>query len=138
MRAGGGGPGRWAKLVARPDWLWDVGVNGKPHSLGNLEDIVGKRAPLSDFQTWIHANFDPSVNWKDVAWVREQWQGPLIIKGILDPEDAKAAADNGADGIVVSNHGGRQFDGVSPTPRALPGVGDANCGSMAGIAGGGG
>jgi len=129
-RAAGGGPRRWAQLLARPGWLWDVGLNGKPHSLGNLEDIVGKRAPLSDFQTWIHANFDASVNWKDVAWVREQWQGPLIIKGILDPNDAKAAADSGADGIVVSNHGGRQLDGVSSTARALPRVAEAIGGRM--------
>ena len=136
-RAAGGGPRRWAQLLARPDWLWDVGIKGKPHSLGNLEDIVGKRAPLSDFQTWIHANFDPSVNWKDVAWVREQWKGPLIIKGILDPDDAKTAADSGADGIVVSNHGGRQLDGVSSTAHALPRVADAVAGRMAVLVDGG-
>jgi L-lactate dehydrogenase (cytochrome) len=124
-RAAGRGPKRWAQLLARPGWLWDVGLNGKPHSLGNLEDIVGKRAPLSDFQSWIHANFDASVTWQDVAWVRKQWPGPLIIKGILDPDDAKAAADSGADGIVVSNHGGRQLDGVSSTARALARVADA-------------
>ena len=129
-RAAGGGLRRWAQLLARPGWLWDVGLRGRPHSLGNLEDIVGKRAPLSDFQAWIHANFDASVDWKDVAWVREQWQGPLIIKGILDPDDAKAAADSGADGIVVSNHGGRQLDGVSSTVRALPRVADAVGGRM--------
>jgi L-lactate dehydrogenase (cytochrome) len=136
-RAAGGGPRRWAQLLARPGWLWDVGLNGKPHSLGNLEDIVGKRAPLSDFQAWIHANFDASVNWKDVAWVRDQWQGPLIIKGILDPDDAREAAANGADGIVVSNHGGRQLDGVSSTARALPRVAEAVAGRVAVLADGG-
>jgi L-lactate dehydrogenase (cytochrome) len=105
-RAAGAGPRRTAQLLSRPDWLWDVGVHGKPHSLGNLEPIVGKSAPLSDFQAWIHANFDPSVSWKDVEWVRRQWNGPLILKGILDPDDARHAADSGADAIVVSNHGG--------------------------------
>ena len=111
--------------MARPEWLWDVGLNGKPHSLGNLEPIVGKHAPLSDFQAWIHANFDPSVSWKDVQWVRKQWNGPLIIKGILDPEDARQAAKSGADAIVVSNHGGRQLDGVLSTVRALPPIAEA-------------
>jgi len=129
-RAAGGGPRRWAQLLARPGWLWDVGIHGKPHSLGNLEDIVGKRAPLSDFQAWIHSNFDASVNWKDVEWVRQQWDGPLILKGVLDPDDARAAADSGADAIVVSNHGGRQLDGVSSTARALPRVADALAGRM--------
>jgi L-lactate dehydrogenase (cytochrome) len=124
-RAAGGGLRRMAQLLARPGWTWDVGVRGRPISLGNLEPIVGKRAPLSDFQAWIHANFDPSVSWKDVEWVRSQWKGPLIIKGILDPEDARAAADHGADGIVVSNHGGRQLDGTSSTALALPRVADA-------------
>ena len=109
----------------RPGWVWDVGLHGRPHSLGNLEPIVGKSAPLSDFQAWIHANFDPSVSWKDVEWVRGQWNGPLIIKGILDADDARAAADSGADGIVVSNHGGRQLDGVLSTARALPPIADA-------------
>jgi L-lactate dehydrogenase (cytochrome) len=124
-RAAGAGPRRTAQLLARPAWLWDVGVHGKPHSLGNLEPIVGSRAPLSDFQAWIHANFDPSVSWKDVEWLRGQWKGPLIIKGILDPEDAREAQQNGADGIVVSNHGVRQLDGVLSTARALPPIADA-------------
>jgi L-lactate dehydrogenase (cytochrome) len=106
-RAAGGGLRRTAQLLARPGWLWDVAIRGRPISLGNLEPVVGKRAPLSDFQAWIHSNFDPSVSWKDLEWVRKQWNGPLIVKGILDPDDAKLARDSGADAIVVSNHGGR-------------------------------
>jgi L-lactate dehydrogenase (cytochrome) len=136
-RAAGGGVGRMLDLLARPGWLWDVGLHGRPHSLGNLEPIVGKRAPLSDFQAWIHANFDPSVSWKDVAWVRSQWKGTLIIKGILDPEDARAASGSGADAIVVSNHGGRQLDGVLSTARALPAVVEALGGRMPVLADGG-
>jgi L-lactate dehydrogenase (cytochrome) len=124
-RAAGSGLRRKAQLLARPQWLWDVGLNGKPHSLGNLEPIVGKRAPLSDFQAWIHGNFDASVSWADVQWVRERWDGPLIIKGILDPEDARQATAAKADAIVVSNHGGRQLDGVSSTARALPRIAEA-------------
>jgi L-lactate dehydrogenase (cytochrome) len=118
-RAAGGRLRRTLDLLARPQWLWDVGLNGRPHSLGNLEPIVGRHAPLSDFQAWIHANFDPSVSWKDVEWVRKQWSGPLVIKGILDAEDAAKAAASGADAIVVSNHGGRQLDGVLSSARAL-------------------
>ncbi|HET9810891.1 MAG TPA: L-lactate dehydrogenase [Sphingomicrobium sp.] len=136
-RTAGGGAGRMAQLLARPDWLWDVGVRGRPISLGNLEQIVGRQAPLSDFQAWIHANFDPSVTWKDVEWVRERWPGPLIIKGILDVEDAKEAATSGADAIVVSNHGGRQLDGVVSTARALPKIAEAIDGKLPLLADGG-
>jgi L-lactate dehydrogenase (cytochrome) len=136
-RAVGGRLSRTVELIARPRWLWDVGVNGKPHSLGNLEPIVGKRAPLSDFRAWIHANFDPSVTWKDVQWVRDRWPGPLIIKGILDPEDAEQAAASGADAIVVSNHGGRQLDGVMSTARALPRIVEVVPGGVAVLADGG-
>ena len=124
-RAAGGDLRRNLDLIARPGWLWDVGIRGRPISLGSLEPIVGNRAPLSDFQAWIHANFDPSVGWKDVEWLRGQWNGPLIIKGILDPDDAREAAANGADAIVVSNHGGRQLDGALSTARALPPTADA-------------
>ena len=136
-RAAGVGLRRALQLAARPGWLWDVGLHGRPHSLGNLEPIVGKRAPLSDFQTWIHANFDASVSWKDAEWVRRQWRGPLIIKGILDPEDAKAAVASGADAIVVSNHGGRQLDGVISTARALPTIAAAVEGCIPVLADGG-
>ena len=136
-RAAGAGLRRMAQLMARPQWLWDVGVHGRPHSLGNLEPIVGKRAPLNDFQAWIHRNFDASVTWKDVEWVRDQWKGPLILKGILDPDDAREAVANGADGIVVSNHGGRQLDGVVSSARALPRVADAIAGRTPVLADGG-
>jgi L-lactate dehydrogenase (cytochrome) len=124
-RAAGWGLKRMAQLLARPGWLWDVGVRGRPISLGNLEAIVGKRAPLSDFQMWILRNFDASVSWKDVEWVRSRWDGPLIIKGILDREDAHDAVNGGANAIVVSNHGGRQLDGVLSAARALPAIVDA-------------
>jgi L-lactate dehydrogenase (cytochrome) len=124
-RAAGSGLRRTLDLLARPEWLWAVGIRGRPISLGNLEPIVGKSAPLSDFQAWIHANFDPSVSWKDVEWLRKQWNGPLIVKGILDPDDAREAAASGADAIVVSNHGGRQLDGALSSARALPAIADA-------------
>lgn len=136
-RAAGGGTRRMMELLARPRWLWDVGIHGRPHSFGNIEPIVGKRAPLADFQAWIHANFDASVSWKDVEWVRKQWTGPLVIKGILDPEDAREASANGADAIVVSNHGGRQLDGVLSTARALPEIADSIASKMPVLADGG-
>ena len=136
-RAAGAGLRRMAQLLARPGWLWDVGIRGRPISLGNLEPIVGKRAPLADFQAWIHANFDPSVSWSDVEWLRTKWDGPLIIKGILDPEDAQEAVKTGVDAIVVSNHGGRQLDGVSSTARALPRVAEAIAGRVPILADGG-
>jgi len=136
-RAAGGGLRRMLELAARPGWLWDVGVRGRPHSLGNLEPIVGRRAPLSDFQSWISANFDPSVAWKDVEWVRREWAGPLIIKGIMEPQDADAAVRSGADALVVSNHGGRQLDGVVSTARALPRVTEAVAGRVRVLADGG-
>jgi L-lactate dehydrogenase (cytochrome) len=125
------------QVLARPDWAWDVAVHGRPMTLGNLEPLLGSGAALADLMGWVAQNFDASVTWKDVAWVREQWKGPLIIKGILDPEDARAVVANGADGLVVSNHGGRQLDGVSSTARALPAIADAVAGRAAVLADGG-
>jgi L-lactate dehydrogenase (cytochrome) len=121
---------RFPQMLSRPAWTWDVGVHGRPHTMGNLEPLLGSGAALADLMGWVGKNFDASVTWKDVEWVREQWKGPLIIKGILDPDDARAAAESGTDGIVVSNHGGRQLDGVSSTARALPRVADAIAGRM--------
>jgi L-lactate dehydrogenase (cytochrome) len=86
---------------------------------------------------WVAKNFDASVTWKDVEWVRDQWKGPLVIKGILDPDDAREAVAHGTDGIVVSNHGGRQLDGALSTARALPSISDAVAGRMPVLADGG-
>jgi L-lactate dehydrogenase (cytochrome) len=128
---------RLGQVLARPDWAWDVAVRGRPLTMGNLEPLLGSGAALEDLMGWVSANFDASVTWKDVEWVREQWKGPLVIKGILEPDDAREAAASGADGIVVSNHGGRQLDGVSSTARALPRIAEAVAGRMPVLADGG-
>lgn len=116
---------RLVQAAFKPSWAWDVGVRGRPHTLGNVAPVLGANSGLEDFMGWLGANFDPSITWRDLDWIRELWKGPLIIKGVLDPEDAKAAADIGADGIVVSNHGGRQLDGVLSSARALPAIAEA-------------
>ncbi|AWL29495.1 alpha-hydroxy-acid oxidizing protein [Acinetobacter defluvii] len=106
-------------------WAWNVGLLGRPHDLGNISKYLGKPTGLEDYIGWLGNNFDPSISWKDLEWIREFWDGPMVIKGILDPEDAKDAVRFGADGIVVSNHGGRQLDGVLSSARALPPIADA-------------
>jgi L-lactate dehydrogenase (cytochrome) len=116
---------RIVQAMFKPSWAWDVGVMGRPHTLGNVAPVLGENSGLEDFMGWLGANFDPSIQWKDLEWIRDLWKGPLIIKGVLDPEDAKAAADIGADGVVVSNHGGRQLDGVLSSARALPAIAEA-------------
>jgi L-lactate dehydrogenase (cytochrome) len=116
---------RILQAFGKPSWAWDVGLRGRPHRLGNLIPVLGKASGLNDYMGWLGANFDPSIVWKDLEWIRREWRGPLILKGILDQADARAAADIGADGIVVSNHGGRQLDGVLSSVRALPAVADA-------------
>ena len=132
------GPGsRMLQVMQRPDWAWDVAVRGRPMTMGNLEPLLGSGAMLADLMGWVARNFDASVTWKDVDWVRQQWKGPLVIKGILDPDDAREAAASGVDGLVVSNHGGRQLDGVKSTARAVPGITDAVGGRIAVLADGG-
>jgi L-lactate dehydrogenase (cytochrome) len=116
---------RMCQSVLRPSWAWDVGIRGRPHSLGNLEPVLGAKTGLEDYFGWIAGNFDPSITWADLGWVREQWPGPIVIKGILDPDDARDAIKHGADAIVVSNHGGRQLDGAMSTARALPAIAKA-------------
>ncbi len=115
---------RFCQAAMRPAWAWDVGIWGRPHTLANVAPVLKGNTGLEDFFAWMRNNFDPSVTWKDLEWVRSQWRGPLIVKGILDADDAVAAADAGADGIVVSNHGGRQLDGVPSSARALPPIAD--------------
>ena len=116
---------RMVQAMFKPEWAWDVGLRGTPHDLGNVSKYIGKATGLEDYIGWLGANFDPSINWSDLEWIRDMWKGQMIIKGILDPEDAKDAVKFGADGIVVSNHGGRQLDGALSTCRALPVIADA-------------
>lgn len=128
---------RMWQVVKRPGWAWDVGINGRPLSLGNLGGVIGADAPVSDFLAWLGTNFDPSAMWGMLDFIRSEWDRPLVIKGILDPADALQAAKLGADGIVVSNHGGRQLDGALSSARALPAIADAVGGSLTVLADGG-
>src|SRR5690606_8808278 len=128
---------RVLQALGKPRWAYDVGLRGRPHSLGNLLPVLGKNSGLEDYIGWMGRNFDPSVTWQDLEWIRTKWKGPLLIKGILDPEDALKAVALGADGIVVSNHGGRQFDGVRSTVRALPKIAEAVDGRLTVLADGG-
>ncbi|WP_374658282.1 L-lactate dehydrogenase [Phenylobacterium sp.] len=116
--------------VTHPEWSWDVYMNGKPHTLGNVQSAVTEGRRVNDFLSWIGRNFDRSVTWADLDFVRQVWDGPIVIKGVLDPEDAKDAVRAGAQGIVVSNHGGRQLDGVRSSISALPAVVDAVGGEL--------
>lgn len=129
MHSGMSGPYKEIRRIIQgathPFWAWDVGIKGKPHTLGNVSKYLGKDVGLDDYIGWLTENFDPSISWKDLEWIREFWDGPMVIKGILDPQDAKDAVSFGADGIVVSNHGGRQLDGVLSSAKALPSIADA-------------
>lgn len=128
MHSGMSGPNAAARRVFQamrhPQWAFDVGLFGKPHDLGNISTYRGEPTKLEDYIGWLGANFDPSISWKDLEWIRDYWDGPMVIKGILDEQDAKDAVTFGADGIVVSNHGGRQLDGVLSTAKALPMIAD--------------
>ncbi|MFT8355318.1 MAG: FMN-dependent L-lactate dehydrogenase LldD [Gluconobacter japonicus] len=121
---------RYLQAMTHPIWAWDVGLRGRPHDLGNISRYRGNPTKLEDYIGWLANNFDPSISWKDLEWIRDYWDGPMIIKGILDPEDAKDAVRFGADGIVVSNHGGRQLDGVLSSARALPPIAEAVRGEL--------
>ncbi|EIV1894282.1 FMN-dependent L-lactate dehydrogenase LldD [Vibrio parahaemolyticus] len=134
MHSGMSGPNaamrRVFQSMRHPSWALDVGLLGKPHDLGNISTYRGEPTKLEDYIGWLGANFDPSISWKDLEWIRDFWDGPMVIKGILDEEDAKDAVRFGADGIVVSNHGGRQLDGVLSTAKALPSIADAVKGDL--------
>jgi len=111
-------------ILRKPGWALNV-MTSKRRSFGNLEGRIAKADSLTTLSQWIAGQFDPTLSWKDVEWVKRLWGGPLVLKGILDVEDAKIAAQSGADAIVVSNHGGRQLDGAASSIRALPEIADA-------------
>ncbi|GLI92398.1 FMN-dependent L-lactate dehydrogenase LldD [Methylocystis echinoides] len=116
---------RLLQAMTKPRWAYDVGLMGRPHDLGNISAYLGRRVSLVDYIGWLVDNMDPAIGWSDLEWVRDFWKGPMIIKGVLDAEDARDAVRFKADGVVVSNHGGRQLDGALSTARALPRVADA-------------
>jgi len=126
-----GTAGTWAKvrraldLGLHPAWIRETALGGRPLTFGNLENAVPEAKTPAAFRKWVDSQFDPSVTWDDLAWVREHWPRRLIVKGVLDTEDARRAVDAGVDGIVVSNHGGRQLDAVPSTTRVLPDIADA-------------
>ncbi|HRQ64523.1 MAG TPA: L-lactate dehydrogenase [Xanthomonadaceae bacterium] len=109
-------------LLTRPGWIWNVALRGKPLVFGNLAEHVPAARDLNGMRAFIEAQFDPTVTWTDIAWLRSLWQGRLLLKGILDEDDARQAVQAGADGIVVSNHGGRQLDGAASTAASLPAI----------------
>lgn len=122
---GGGLKAKAAKawqLASRPAWVWDVGIRGRPHDFGNLTGVVEDMRDFEAFRSFIDTQFDPTVTWKDIEVLRRNWNGKLLVKGIMSGEDAISAFDAGADGVVVSNHGGRQIDGVASSISRLPEV----------------
>jgi L-lactate dehydrogenase (cytochrome) len=116
--------GSFFNILSKPSWALNV-LMGRRKSFGNLEGRIPNADSLTTLSQWIAGQFDPTLSWKDVEWVRGLWGGKIILKGILDAEDAKIAAATGVEALVVSNHGGRQLDGTSSSIRALPEVVDA-------------
>ncbi len=134
LRNGLSAPPKWTpkhawQLATRPFWCWDM-LHTKRHSFGNIVGHASNVGDLSSLSSWTKEQFDPRLSWDDVAWIKEKWGGKLILKGILDPEDARLALDSGADAIIVSNHGGRQLDGARSSIAALPGIVEAVDGRM--------
>jgi len=111
-------------VLAKPRWSFGV-LRGKRKTFGNLSGRVAGMDNVNSLAAWVSKQFDPTLSWRDIEWVRGIWPGKFILKGILDPEDAKIAAKTGASGIVVSNHGGRQLDGAPSTISALPRIANA-------------
>ncbi|TAM11425.1 MAG: alpha-hydroxy-acid oxidizing protein [Nevskiaceae bacterium] len=116
---------RYLQAITHPRWAFDVGLMGRPHDLGNISTYREHATGLEDYIGWLGDNFDPSISWADLEWIRDFWKGKIIIKGILDPDDARDAVRFGADGLIVSNHGGRQLDGALSSTRALPAIASA-------------
>lgn len=113
------------QLGTRPGWVWDVGLHGKPHAFGCLAHVVPDPTDMQAFSHWINQQFDTSVTWKDIEWLRSIWKGRLLLKGIQELDDAHQALAVGADGLIVSNHGGRQLDSVASSISKLPAIAEA-------------
>lgn len=111
--------------LRKAQWTYDVYLKGRPHSFGNIAGVLPPNASFAASWIWIGTNFDPSVSWDDLAFIRQHWKGPIILKGVMCVEDAKRARDHGIDGIVVSNHGGRQLDGGAASLTVLPEIAHA-------------
>jgi L-lactate dehydrogenase (cytochrome) len=111
-------------VAMRPTWALKV-LMGKRRTFGNLADRMPSAGGLTTLSQWIASQFDPTVSWKDIEWVRSRWPGKLILKGILDAEDAHAACAAGVDALVVSNHGGRQLDSAPSSISVLPEIAEA-------------
>jgi L-lactate dehydrogenase (cytochrome) len=107
-------------VLRHPAWAADVLLRGGPHSFGNFARGIPDAQKVGDFFAWAARNYEPKITWDNLAWLRRHWEGPILLKGILDPRDAAQAVKEGADGIIVSNHGGRQMDGVQSSIAALP------------------
>jgi L-lactate dehydrogenase (cytochrome) len=116
---------RGLDLARHPTWVREVALGGKPLTFGNLEQFLPLAKVPADFQGWIASQFDPSVTWDELAWLRSHWKGKIALKGILDVDDAREAVGRGADAVIVSNHGGRQLDDVPSTISALPAIAKA-------------
>lgn len=119
---------RAADLLSHPRWVFDVALKGKPLTFGNLQAAVPNAKSLPAFKAWVDQQFDDSVSWQDLEWVRQHWPGKIMLKGILDASDASIAAEIGFEAITVSNHGGRQLDSVPASIHALPAIVDAVAG----------
>jgi L-lactate dehydrogenase (cytochrome) len=111
-------------IATKPAWAWSV-LKGRSKTFGNLAGHVKGMENVNSLSTWTNAQFDPALSWKDVEWIKSIWPGKLILKGIMDPDDARTAVKLGADALVVSNHGGRQLDGAASSISALPVIADA-------------
>ena len=128
LRNGLSAPPKWTpkhalQIALRPFWALEMlGTNRR--GFGNIVGHVKDVSDLSSLSAWTNEQFDPRLSWEDVAWIKERWGGKLILKGILDPEDAENAARSGADALIVSNHGGRQLDGALSSIEALPAIVD--------------
>ena len=108
-------------MLSKPRWAWSM-LHAPSRSFGNLKGRIENTDSLTTLAQWIANQFDPTLTWKDLEWIRALWPGKLIIKGILDPEDARIAADHAVDALVVSNHGGRQLDGAPASIDVLPSI----------------